>query len=245
MNRYKITVQYDGTHFFGWQLQKDKRTIQGLIEQVLRLIFDHNKRIPIHGSGRTDTGVHSSGQVAHFDFQTNLSSEIIRKSFNSKLPQDCQIMEVKKVPMSFHSRHSAIKRLYKYQCYVGDSILNRNQSWLIKNLDIDRLNEMSSIIKGEHDFLSFSKYNPNKKNTSCIIYDSEWRETNEFVNFFIEGNRFLHHMVRYLVGTMVNTFHKNSFTKNFKSLLIKPSKSAYVYKAPAQGLFLDSVFYEK
>ncbi len=245
MNRFKIIIQYDGTHFCGWQLQKDKRTVQGLVEKVLRMVFNHDKRIPVHGSGRTDSGVHSFGQVAHFDFYSKLSSDIIKKSINSKLPEDCQIMEVKRVPQSFHSRYNAIKRLYRYQCYVGDSILNRNQSWLIKKIDIERLNKMSEMIKGEHDFLSFSKYNRDKKNTICIIYHTEWKKMNQYVMFFILGNRFLHHMVRYLVGTMVNTFHKNNFKQNFSNLISKPSKSAYVHKAPAQGLFLDSVFYEK
>tara|TARA_B100001996_G_C18522917_1_gene539961 strand:- start:29 stop:766 length:738 start_codon:yes stop_codon:yes gene_type:complete len=244
LNRYKITIQYDGTCFYGWQLQKDKRTVQGLIEKTLRMVFNFNKRIPIHGSGRTDSGVHSFGQVAHFDFHSKLSNVIIRKSINSKLPDDCQIMKVEKVSHSFHSRYNAIKRLYKYQCYVGDSILNRNQSWLIKNFDIKRLNKMSEIIKGEHDFLSFSKYDPNKKNTICIIYETEWKQDNQFVNFFILGNRFLHHMVRYLVGTMINTFHKDDFKQNFKDLINKPSKSSYIHKAPAQGLFLERVFYE-
>ncbi len=245
MNRFKIIIQYDGTHFCGWQLQKDKRTVQGLVEKVLRTVFNYDERIPIYGSGRTDSGVHSFGQVAHFDFQSKLSSEIIKKSINSKLPEDCQIMKVERVRQSFHSRYKAIKRLYKYQCYIGDSILYRNQSWLIKNFDIERLNKMSEMIIGEHDFLSFSKYDSKKKNTICIIYDTEWKQENQFVNFFILGNRFLHHMVRYLVGTMVNTFHKNNFKQNFYNLINKPSKSAYVHKAPAEGLFLDSVFYEK
>ena len=240
-----MTIQYDGTNFCGWQIQKDKRTVQGLIEEVLMVVFDFDKRISIYGSGRTDSGVHSSGQVAHFDFQPKFNCDIIQKSINSKLPEDCRIMKVEVVPQSFHSRYNAIKRLYKYQCYVGESILNRNQSWLLKRLDITKLNKMSELIKGQHDFLSFSKYNPNKKDTTCIIYDTEWKQMDQFINFFILGNRFLHHMIRYLVGTMVNTFHKNNFIQNFNDLIIKPSKSAYVHKAPPQGLFLENVFYDK
>ncbi len=244
MKRLKITIQYDGTEFHGWQLQDGKRTVQGVIEETLKNVFNHNKRISLYASGRTDTGVHSIGQVAHFDFKSKLDDDIIMRLINSRLPEDCQIMRVQTVSHAFHSRYDATKRLYKYQCYSGDSILYRNQSWIVNDLDISRLSMMAEIIKGQHDFLSFSKYNAMNNNTNCIIYDTEWKKVDQFICFFILGNRFLHHMVRYLVGTMVKTFHKNDFKKTLFDMLNKPSKSAYVHKAPPQGLFLENIYYE-
>ena len=239
-----MTIQYDGTDFCGWQIQKDKRTVQGIIEKVLMVVFNFDKRISIYGSGRTDSGVHSSGQVAHFDFQPKFNCDIIQKSINSKLPEDCRIMKVEVVPHSFHSRYNAIKRLYKYQCYVGDSILNRNQSWLLKTLDISKLNKMSGLIKGEHDFLSFSKYDPNKNNTKSTIYSSFWKKSGDLFTYTISADRFLHHMIRYLVGTMLGVLKGHFSSNHFNSLLDKPRKNVQIHRAPACGLQLLKVEYD-
>ena len=244
LSRYKLIIQYDGTKFFGWQLQKNKRTIQGVLEETIKLILKSDSRIPVYGSGRTDTGVHALGQVAHVDMNIKMNSESMMRALNGNLPKDIQILNFIRVNNDFHSRFNATKRCYIYQLYTGKSLLFNNQSWHIKSLDLKLLNILSTFIIGEHDFLSFSKFNKDKINTSCIIYTSFWEIENDIVYFKIEGNRFLHHMVRYLVGTMTAVNTKKIAIEEFKVLLNEPKKISRVLKAPSRGLILKEVFYE-
>ena len=243
MSRFKLTIQYDGTLFFGWQIQASVRTVQGEVEQALLNIDKSTQRIPVHGSGRTDTGVHATGQVAHFDLATKLGERELKDALNAHLSENCRIMSIEKVTDKFHARFDAVRRHYRYQCYVGDSILYRNQAWCLRVPDIQRLNQLAALVIGDHDFQSFGKYRLDQKNTHCTIYQAEWKGQGDFVNFFIAGNRFLHHMVRYLVGTMVKTSQGNFSQDGFESLLLEPQKDARVQKAPPQGLFLEKVDY--
>ena len=245
MHRYKIIIQYDGSSFSGWQLQKNRDTVQGEIENALKIISGSNDRIAVHGSGRTDSGVHAYGQVAHFDLETNLKSIDLCNAINSNTSQNCKIMSIEKVANDFESRFDAIKRRYRYQVYLGNSLLYRNQAWLINDLDIKILEDLSGIIIGEHDFLSFSKYRPEQKNTNSIIYESVWEKNDKMLVFEISGNRFLHHMVRYLVGTMVEASRGLYPKDKFSSLLHEPRKNVQIHRAPANGLILLKVEYDK
>ena len=150
-SRYKLTFQYDGTNFYGWQLQKNKRTIQGVIENAFKKILKSNTRIPIHASGRTDTGVHAWGQVVHVDLNVNIVSKNLLNAINSNLPDDIELLKLSKVNNEFHSRFDATKRLYRYQCYIGESLL-QNQCWKVQDLNMLKLNTISSQILGSHDF---------------------------------------------------------------------------------------------
>ena len=245
MHRYKIIVQYDGSSYSGWQLQKNKKTVQGDIENALGIISGSKDRIAIHGAGRTDSGVHAYGQVAHFDLDTNLTSIDLSNAINSNTSEDCRIMSIQKVDKNFESRFDAIRRKYRYQVYLGSSLLFRNQAWLINNIDIHILEELSKMINGEHDFLSFSKYRPDQINTNSIIYESVWKKKEKMLIYEISGNRFLHHMVRYLVGTMVQA-SRGLYSKNkFSSLLHEPRKNVQIHRAPANGLILLKVEYDK
>ena len=244
MSRYKLTIQYDGTYFFGWQLQPNKRTVQGEVEKALMRFMNTLKRIPIHGSGRTDTGVHAIAQVAHSDFECSKSENVIKNAMNSFLDKDCHIMHVEKVSENFHARFNAISRKYRYQIYTGKSIFYRSQAWYLKIDGIEGINSISKYLLGDHDFLSFSKFQKHKENTICTIIDSEWKVKGDFINFFIVGNRFLHHMVRYLVGTIIMVNQNKKSLEEFSSLLDNPQKNAKVSKAPPCGLFLEKVSYE-
>ena len=244
MSRYKITIQYDGSFFSGWQLQKEKKTVQGEIENALKIITGTKTRIPVHGSGRTDAGVHAFGQVAHFDLDSRLSNNELCSAINFNTSKECKIMSVVEVDSDFEARFNAIKRYYRYQLYTGNSILYRNQTWLINDIHLDLLKSLSEIIIGEHDFLSFSKFNPDKSNTKSIIYDSIWKKDKNMLIYDISGNRFLHHMVRYIVGTMVQV-SRGQFTINeFRSLLHQPRKNVQIHRAPACGLILLRVEYD-
>ena len=244
LSRYKLIIQYDGTNFFGWQLQKNKRTIQGVLEETLKLILKSKSRIPVYGSGRTDTGVHALGQVAHTDMDIKMGVQSMAKAINGNLPIDIEILDIIKAENQFHSRFNAKKRLYIYQLYTGKSLLFNNQTWYIKSLDLELLNTLSTLVLGEHNFLSFSKFNKEKINTFCTILTSIWKVENNIIYYKIEGNRFLHHMVRYLVGTMVAVNTGKITIEEFKRLLYYPNKNVRIFKAPPRGLILEKVFYD-
>ena len=146
MRRYKIIIQYDGSFFSGWQLQKNKKTVQGEIENALKIITNSKERITIKGSGRTDAGVHAIGQVAHFDIDTSLKEEELKNAINYYISNHCKIMSISLVDNNFDSRYDAIKRTYIYQLYAGSSILYRNQAWLVDNIDIRILNLLADIV---------------------------------------------------------------------------------------------------
>ena len=242
--RYKLVIQYDGSKFFGWQLQKEKRTIQGVLEGSLKKILKSKTRIPIHGAGRTDTGVHAWGQVAHSDIDINFKSDKLINAFNANLPVDCRILSITRISNHFHSRFDASYRDYRYQLYTGNSLLFRNQCWIKTRLNLEKLNTLSRMFIGQYDFLSFSKFSIEKKNTLCTIYESKWYLENGMTIYKIRGNRFLHHMVRYLVGSMIAVIEEKFTTSNLLDLLNRPSKRVKIFKAPPQGLILESVIYE-
>jgi len=244
MSRYKLTIQYDGTNYFGWQMQLQKRTIQGEIEKALTPL-NINNRVSVTGAGRTDTGVHAFGQVAHFDLDTNLKTTQLLSALNARLPDDIRIIDIAETGDEFHARFSARKRYYRYQCYLDDNMLFKNQSWYVSEIDKTILDIFAKKIKGTHDFLSFSKLNKQLKNTDCDIYESKWFTYESMLIFNVCGNRFLHHMVRYLVGTMVAGAQGKLSLEYFEDLLISPQTNVKIFKAPPEGLILDKIDYVK
>ena len=244
MPRFKIAIQYDGTRFCGWQTQQNGLAIQPVLEKLLGS-FNGKSSIKIIGAGRTDSGVHALGQVAHFDLKTDLDTCTLMRAMNAKCPEDITIVDCDVVSPEFHARFSAVRRTYRYQCYTGTNPLYKNQSWFLPELDIDTLNSISKNLLGTRDFLSFSKWNKQMNNTECDIFQSTWTKENNMVIFTVIGNRFLHHMVRYLTGTMVAVAQNKYSEKDFIQLLSNPQKNVTLYKAPAEGLFLEKVEYDQ
>jgi len=243
MSRYKIIIQYDGLDFSGFQSQKNLNTIQDKIEHSLSFL-NHNNLIRVLGASRTDAGVHALGQVAHFDFDTELSLNAIKRALNARLPIEIRIIDIMEVDARFHSRFDAIKKEYLYQCSLTDNPLLSKNHFIVKKIDFDMLKDIESELLGKHDFLSFSKFDIEKKNTVCQIFKSKWTLEDDKLFYIIEGNRFLHHMVRYLVGTMIGCMDKKISKKDFLSLLDNPIKDGKLLKAPAHGLILNRIFYE-
>ncbi len=243
MPRFKITLQYDGTGFRGWQLQNKERTVQGEIEDALQ-ILNKKKLIRVHGAGRTDTGVHAMGQVAHFDFNTDLDTCALKDALNGNLARDVRVMDCVVVSPEFHARFSALRRYYQYRCRRNIFLLDRNYTWLTGSVDLTLLNEAASVIIGNHDFTSFSKNSEDLDHRRCIIYDSVWKENGDVVNYHVSGNRFLHHMVRYLVGTMLEISRGKIKMEQFKELINHPIENVNIFKAPPQGLVLTRVDYD-
>ena len=243
MSRYKITIQYDGLSFSGFQSQKNLNTIQDKIEYSLSFLNNKNF-IRILGASRTDAGVHALGQVAHFDLDTDVSLNDIKRAINARLPVEIRIVDIIEVNTEFHSRFNAIKKEYLYQCSLTDNPLLSKNHFIVKKIDFDILKDLESKLLGKHDFLSFSKFDVDKKNTICEILKSKWTLEGDKLFYIIEGNRFLHHMVRYLVGTMIGCMEEKISKNDFLSLLDNPRKDAKLLKAPAHGLILNRIFYE-
>ena len=242
--RYKIIIQYDGSYFSGWLIQKNRFTVQGLLENIFQKISKTSDRIIVYGSGRTDAGVHAFGQVAHVDLNLNLDLNEIQNALNGNLPKYCKISSIKKVDSDFNARFQATSREYIYQCYTGKSFLYSNQSWILPKLDLTFLNNLAKQFLGYLDFLSFSKFRKDNRHTNCNIFSSYWGKNKDMFTFSIKANRYLHHMIRYIVGSMIGVYQKRMTESEFQLLLEHPKKNVKIFKAPPQGLILTKVNYD-
>ena len=242
MQRYKIKIEYDGTAFVGWQFQKNGLSIQEVLQNA---IFNFSKeKVVITGAGRTDSGVHALAQVAHFDLHTDMKVLSIKDALNGNLPRDIKVMEVFEVNENFHARFSATKRHYKYRLRTDGFFLDRNFTWHTEPLELKILNKSAITLLGENDFTSFSRKNENLEHRRCIIYESITKAENQVLNYQIVANRFLHHMVRYLVGTMVEIARGKYKFDQFVDLIKTPKENVNIFKAPPHGLVLTKVDYE-
>lgn len=245
MSRYKIIIQYDGNNFSGFQSQKNKSGIQDQIESSLSNL-NNNKLVKVFGASRTDAGVHALGQVAHFDIISKLSDDDLLRAINARLNKEIRVSKLVKVDDSFHSRFGAKSKKYEYFCCTEENPLFLRNHHFIRNVDFSLIQEASKLIEGEHNFLSFSKFS-GKENNLCKIFNSEWLfddKNEQKLSYIVHGNRFLHHMVRYLVGTMIAVGQNKISIEDFLNLLNNPKKDAKIFKAPSKGLILKEIFYE-
>ena len=201
--------------------------------------------INLIGSGRTDSGVHALGQVANVAINTSMSAIDLRNAINANINDDIFIKESLEVDLNFNSRFSAKRRSYIYKICKNKSPFINDRKWFnSSNFNKDLLMKCSKFVMGENNFSSFSKNNPDIKNKICTIYLSEWNFFESELIYRIEGNRFLHHMVRYLVGTMVEVSQGKISLDDFKDLLNNQSNRLNIFKAPAHGLYLHEVCYD-
>jgi tRNA pseudouridine38-40 synthase len=241
---FKLTIQYDGTDFYGWQVQAKGRTVQGDIEKALSIIYPDEK-ITLFGAGRTDAGVHALGITANVKLPSKLSSNELLQALNGNLNQDVRIDSTEEVEDDFHARFSATAREYEYRFVKLFSPVSRNYTTPLKwEIDKNLLNECAELLPGKHDFTSFCKATAEVDNKICTVFFSNWEESDEMLIFKIKANRFLQHMVRYLAGTMLEVARGRYALSDFNSLLRNKKTKAVVVRAPAQGLYLKKVYYE-
>ena len=239
-----MTIQYDGSDFHGWQVQAEGRTIQGDIESALMSIYPEEKIILI-GSGRTDAGVHALAQVAHVELPSHLSPPELRNALNGNLKRDVRIDSAIEVEDNFHARYSVTSREYEYHLVKNYSPMTRHYATTLEwDINLDLLQECAKILPGEHDFTSFCKATAEVENKVCTIHTAEWKDAGDKFIFNIRANRFLQHMVRYLVGTMLEVTRGRYEVKDFSDLVDSNQTKAVVVRAQAQGLFLKKVYYE-
>ena len=201
----KFTLEYDGTNYHGWQIQKELPTIQGELKKAFELVLP-NEKINIIGSGRTDQGVHANGQVASLHISNNIDLPKLFKSINGIINDDIYIKNFEIMDENFNARFSAQHRLYKYYLTKEYSPFKKNIAWFLKsNIDVKLLEACASVLIGEHDFSMLSKNNIEVQNKNCIIYESVWEDSKNELIYTIKANRFLHHMVRFIVGASIET----------------------------------------
>ena len=242
MFNHKIIIQYDGTHYAGWQIQENAPTVQQVITNCIEQILQ--EQINIIGAGRTDAGVHALGQVANFKVNKEIDLYRFKYSLNSVLPNDIAITNIELVENEFHSRFSAKKRSYIYLISNQKSPFFERYSYtFFSDFDQHRLNELSSVIIGHQDFTSFSKNNPDVQNKMCEVYDARWRKQKNFFIFYIEANRFLYGMVRAIVGSILKAYANEESDKFLKNILSRKDRNAAADAVPAKGLFLYKVKY--
>ena len=239
---YKLLIQYDGTDYSGWQMQANDITIQQKISDAIRTIIKED--VNLIGSGRTDAGVHALGQVANFKTEKVIEPYSFKYSLNSILPNDISIIELKEADENFHSRFDAKKRSYIYLITKIKSPFYFKYSYHYKgNIDCQKINKLAKPLLGEKDFSSFSKKNSEIENKNCNIYNIHFKETKIFIVAIVEANRFLHGMVRAIIGTLLFT-QKNNFDEEFLSSIIQAKdRKAAKEAVPAKGLFLFKVKY--
>ena len=239
-----MTIQYDGSDFQGWQMQAKGRTIQGDIEDALSVIYP-GEQITLIGAGRTDAGVHAKGQVAHISLPSKHTAAELQKALNGNLKQDVRIDMVEDADDDFHARFSATAREYEYHMVKHFSPVTRNHTTPLKwKVDRKLLKECADVLPGEHDFTSFCKVTAEVDHKRCIVHSAYWEETEEMLIFKVNANRFLQHMVRYFVGTMLEVARGRYTLRDFKNLLNNEDTEAVVVRVPAQGLFLKQVIYD-
>jgi tRNA pseudouridine38-40 synthase len=247
----KLTVEYKGTGYAGWQIQTDQRTIQGEITQA---IFKTTGRdVNLIGAGRTDAGVHALAQTANFIIDHRLPPERYKEALNFYLPDDIRIKESCEVDLDFNSRRDAVSRRYRYLIGREKSALYRELRWEHPvELDLEQLRSAAQLIVGEHDFAPFCVMASRKPDNACFIKSARWFSVGPLLIFEIRGNRFLHGMVRSLVGAMVNlaAVEKDNNPQNltlerFGDIIQSLTEERVVFTAPPQGLYLVSVQYKK
>lgn len=244
MARFKLYIEYEGTRYSGWQVQKQSRTVQGQLLAAADEIFKGEKA-DIQGSGRTDSGVHAVGQVAHLDVKTVLAPEIIKMKFNDKLPFDINILEAEKTHPKFHARHDAVSRSYVYQISRRRTAFGKPYVWWIKDyLDFNAMQKASGLFMGMKDFESFSDDEKDEKSTKVLIQDIEVKEFNDLILIRIRGSHFLWKMVRRMVGVLAEIGRGKMTEAQLKSFLKHKSDQPAKLTAPPSGLFLEQVAYE-
>lgn len=242
LRNIKLTIQYDGTEFSGWQYQPDLRTVQGEIQAALRKMT--GDAVTLYGAGRTDAGVHALGQAANFRTASGLAVKKFRDGLNFHLPHDILIHSAEEVQSDFHARYDAVCRRYQYQLGTAISLVDRDRRWEVRErLDFDRMDAAADWILGEHDFSAVCVMASRKPDNRCLVYHSRWREDAGGWRYEITANRFLHTMIRSLVGLMVDVGRGRMTVKKFRDIAGGGDHRAIPRVAPARGLCLIAVEY--
>jgi len=238
----KITIQYDGAAFSGWQYQPRLRTVQGELEAAIEKLT--GRKAILYGAGRTDAGVHAVGQAANFRTESKLPAKKFRDGLNFHLPDDILITLAEDVPIDFHARYDAVYRRYEYLLGGRSTIMDRDRIWAIAGeLNPNRLEAAAELVLGEHDFSAFCVTASRKPDNRCLVYRSRWFRDGDLWRYEITADRFLHTMIRSLVGLMVELGQGRITLKRYRAIFAACDHRALRHVAPARGLCLVAVGY--
>ena len=245
MARYKITIEYEGTRYNGWQVQKGQKSIQGAFFDACKALFGAAAKFEFYGSGRTDAGVHALAQVAHLDVVTRMSEAKIRMGLNDNLPSDINVLSVESVDAHFHARFDAVERSYIYIISKRRSAFGKSHIWWIKDrLNVAAMIEASEAFYGRHDFRSFTDKDAETDTTLVHMTAVDIHETDNLIAIHIVGSHFLWKMVRRMVGILVEVGRGNLRERDIENMLKSYSPLPAKYTAPSSGLYLEHVYYE-
>lgn len=244
MARIALELEYDGTEFFGWQTQASQRTVQAVLENALARVAD--EPVIAHAAGRTDTGVHAAGQIVHFDTRAARSSRQWVLGLNSQLPDDVAVRAATVVPDHFDARRSAISRCYRYLVHENTArapLLRRRTWWISETLDAERMRAAAAAWIGEHDFSAFRAAGCQSRSPFRLMHSIEIRSHGALISFEFTANAFLYHMVRNLVGTLVEIGRGRQRPAWAAELLLARDRTQAAMTAPSAGLTLVRVTY--
>lgn len=241
--RYKLTLEYDGTNFSGWQKQTDARTVQGdLLKGATRVFGD--TAIDIQGCGRTDAGVHALEYVAHMEVRSDLAPGSVARMLNDTLPKDIAVISVDAIDSRFHARHSCVARSYIYQIRTRKSAFGKRYSWWVRDeLEVAAMQRAGEVMIGMHDFGSFAERRELKKSTKVLVQAVQIVEDADIVTVRVVGSHFLWRMVRRMVGLLVEVGCCRMTEDDIAGFLLTPSTVVHRYTAPAAGLFFERALY--
>lgn len=241
MPRIKLTIEYEGTAYNGWQKQNNGKTIQGEIEQALKTFC--RQEISLIGAGRTDAGVHALNQVAHCDVP-DVDNRKLLNSINGLVNKNIVVKKIENCNADFHARYDAKTRLYKYIISKVPTAINRNFAWYISYpLNITLMQVAANRIKETRDFQSFCKAHSSNKTYDCIIYKSAFFIKDDLLIYEIEANRFLYGMVRAIMGTLVRIGSGKLNPDDLSGIIHSKDRTQVPFTAPAKGLVLHNIRY--
>jgi len=245
MRNIKLLIEYDGTNYQGWQVQPKGPTIQGVLEEKIGLLT--GEPVQLFGSGRTDSGVHALGQVAHFKTQNRMDIRTIQRALNSLLPHDIVIQKVEEVDEGFHARKHSKSKVYEYRILNRNlrSAFHRGYVWYIpQKLNLTEMKKATQSLIGEHDFSSFRSVGTPTRTAVRRVIRAEWKRGRDgLIHFEIEANGFLKQMVRAIIGTLVEIGKGRMKATEIRKILNSKDRKKAGPTAPAQGLFLKEVKY--
>jgi tRNA pseudouridine38-40 synthase len=243
MHRYFASLAYDGTSYYGWQIQPNDVSVQQLINEVFSIVF--REPVETTGCGRTDKGVHATQFYAHFDLQNEIDNvEKVLFQINALLPRDIRVYDMIPVPAEAHARFDAIQRSYSYYIKRKPSPFNNNYFWFNRQrVNVDTMNEAAALCLAHLDFSCFAKSGGNQLTKNCIVSECKWLEKGDDLQFTVTANRFLRGMVRAMVGTFYDVGTGKITLNEFKSILDSKDRTEAGKTVPAQGLFLEEVKY--
>lgn len=244
MRNIKLTLEYDGTHFFGYQTQKNRRTIQNELEKALRQLFQ--KKIISHGASRTDSGVHAEGQVVHFETSSQLPIKKIQRGLNHYLPQDISVIGISEASSSFHAQYSAKWKVYEYRLLHSKhrSPLESYRAYQFPYpLNLNKMKQAARLLRGRHDFRAFESNGGRRKSGVRTIRKFEIKKRKNMISILIEADGFLYKMVRSLVGTLLEIGSGKMELSTLRKILSSKDHNLIGPTAPPQGLILKRVSY--